>query len=261
MSVMKSLWVGAIAAGLSSSLHAAENIAICEDGAEWPPFHYIKRDGGQKVPGVSEGYSIDVINKILKGSQFSYSKVDFIPWKRCLKQLLKGKYDLVMNASYNAERAANFLYTKAYYKMRPAYFYSLKKHPNGLEGITSGAALSKYKVCGLAGYNYKAFNIDLSQLDTGSKNFASVAKKVRAGRCDAFIARIEALAGFKAIGQDFLQDDIGYQPIPGAKANEFYMIISKKSKHAKALQEKIDQGIDKLKADGELKILLDKYLK
>ncbi|ODN41980.1 hypothetical protein [Piscirickettsia litoralis] len=63
MAVLKPLLVGMIAAGLSSSLYAAENIAICEDGAEWPPFHYIKRDAGKKVPGASEGYSVDVINK------------------------------------------------------------------------------------------------------------------------------------------------------------------------------------------------------
>ncbi|ODN41979.1 substrate-binding periplasmic protein [Piscirickettsia litoralis] len=201
------------------------------------------------------------LTKIFQGTQFSYSKVDFIPWKRCLQQLLKGKYDLVMNASYNAERAANYLYTKGYYEMRPAYFYSLKKYPNGLPDVTSGATLSKYKICGLAGYNYKSFNVDLSVLDTGSKNFNSVTKKVRAGRCDAFIARIEALAGFKAIGQDYLKGDIGYKPIPDAKASEFYMIISKKSKNAKALQETINKGIEKLRADGELKTMLDKYLK
>ncbi|ODN43545.1 substrate-binding periplasmic protein [Piscirickettsia litoralis] len=242
------------------NLYATESISICEDGAEWPPFNYIKRDNGKKVMDSSEGYSVDVINKIFQKSQFKYSKIDFIPWKRCLKEMLKGRYDLVLNASWNKERAKNYLYSKAYYEMRPGYFYSLKRYPNGLSNVTSGPSLSKYKLCGLAGYSYNSFNIDLSQLDTGSKNFASVTKKVRAGRCDAFVARIELMAGFKVIGQDLLKDDLGYKPIPGAKASKFYMIISKKSKNAETLKSVIDQGIDKLRADGELKKILDKYL-
>ncbi len=40
-----------------------QTICICEDSAEWPPYHYLKREYGKKTKEAA-GYGIDVFNEI-----------------------------------------------------------------------------------------------------------------------------------------------------------------------------------------------------
>ncbi|WP_108650590.1 substrate-binding periplasmic protein [Dongshaea marina] len=235
-----------------------KTVKICDDGAEWPPFIYYQRDNGNKTKDVV-GYSVDVISDILGkvGAKFT---VKLAPWKRCLSDLEKGKYDMVLNASYNDERAGYAYFSKPFYSLTPSYIYMKAKYPQGLK-VSSAKELVNYKVCGLRGYNYKDFGIESKDINTNTKDFNAVLKKLETGRCEVVLARIEVLLGFAKTGEKLITDGMTYASIPGAKKSDFYMLISKKSKLADPLKADVDKGIMRLEESGELQQMKDKFLK
>jgi polar amino acid transport system substrate-binding protein len=77
-------------------------INIVTDQAYWYPFTYSQ--GGQ-----AKGIHIDIVQKALSNLNYTvrfYPK----PWKRCLQEAKKGKYDAVVSASYKPERAQYLIY-------------------------------------------------------------------------------------------------------------------------------------------------------
>ena len=48
------------------------------------------------------------------------------------------------------------------------------------------------------------FGLAEDEIDTGSRNYDSLVKKLLSNRCDLSIDRLEILVGFKAIGKDFI---------------------------------------------------------
>lgn len=188
-----------------SDLSNINKIAFCGDAARWPPFHY--RDRGNIV-----GYDVDVANAMFEGMGIDLS-IEMPPWKRCLSELNRGEtYQVAFSSSYQKKRARTFIYTKPYYKLTGYYFYSKKKYPFGLY-INSAEDMSKYHICGLAGYNYDGFGVRSANIDTGTKNFEALVEKTRKQRCDVFLARYEALKGFSLVEKDYLGNDIGFMPI------------------------------------------------
>jgi polar amino acid transport system substrate-binding protein len=249
---------------LGSSLSYAdpfvgEKIAICEDGAEWPPYTHYQRVNGQATKEVV-GFSVDVVNEIFKKHGIE-SKVDLIPWARCQAELLDGTtYQMALNASFNAKRDHDYLLVKPHYSIRSDYFYSKKNHPNALT-INSVKDLQNYNVCGMLGYNYDEYGVKAVKLDQHSTDFSSMISKLYAGRCDLFIEKYEIMAGFKVTGQDFLADpNLGAAAIPGFPTSNFHMMISRKYPKAAALKEILEAGITEMEASGRLQELSKKYV-
>ena len=249
---------------ITGLLHAqtleGQMINICDDGAEWPPYTYYKRSIiGEKLDHVI-GFSVDIIHEIFDKNGIAFS-VQLIPWARCQKNVHFGKdYQMALNVSYNKERAEKYIFSKAYYTTSSYYFYSKKNNPNGLQ-INHVDDLKKYKVCGVLGYNYETYGFPSGSIDQGAKGFNALIAMIHYQRCTLFIEKYEILAGFKAIGDDYLADkDLGYHNIPGVESTSFYMIISKNYQYGKALKDLIDNGIDELKLSGKLDQILKKYI-
>ncbi|MCP4021941.1 MAG: transporter substrate-binding domain-containing protein [Desulfobacteraceae bacterium] len=77
-------------------------IHIATDQSYWYPFTY-----SENVQ--AKGIHVDIVKKAL--SNLNYD-VQFYPrpWRRCLKEAKTGKYDAVVSASYNQERAQYLIY-------------------------------------------------------------------------------------------------------------------------------------------------------
>ena len=235
-------------------------IHICDDGAEWPPYMYYRRTArGEKTKEI-EGFSVDVIREIFAPRDIQFS-IDLLPWARCQAEVKDGtNYQMALNASYNLDRATQYALSSPYYSLTSNYFYSKTAHPDGL-AINGIADIQKYQVCGLLGYNYETYGFPPHPIDQGARDFTALIKKIEVDRCDLFLEKYEILAGFTAIGEDFLGNpQMGYAPIPGMNRTEFYMLISKKWQNGDALKKNIDEGLAELEANGKLELLLKKYV-
>jgi polar amino acid transport system substrate-binding protein len=240
-----------LAAQAADALPARLSIAICDDENEWPPYSYFQRAGGKKT-GQLTGFAVDVIHDIFTRRSVDYS-IELIPWPRCMAVATIGKqYGMVLNLSYNDERARSFLFSRPYYATTSYYYYSRRNHPTGL-AIASIADIKKYRVCGVQGYNYEGYGMAAGEVDQGAKNFPALISKVQLGRCALFLEKDEVMTAYAAIGKDYLADpDIGKAPIPGMKRDLFYFGVSKRFPRAEDIRQLIDEELQQMEANGKL---------
>lgn len=237
------------------------SIQMCEDSEEWPPFTYRKRENGTPTNTVT-GFTVDVLTQILHKQKVSF-KIDFLPFTRCTAEVKAGKkYQLITNASYNEERARDYLMTRPVYLTSSYYFYSRIHHPKGLT-INTLADLKKYRVCGIHGYNYKTYGLDADEIDQSETTFKSLAKRLQINSCDLFIEKKEIMAGFAVIGEpNYLEDKrLGYAPVPNVPPTPFYMLISRHYRYGQDLLEVLDTGLEEMERSGQLKKLLQQYVR
>jgi polar amino acid transport system substrate-binding protein len=236
---------------------SGKTICICEDEAEWPPYHYLKRKNGEKTSDIT-GYGIDVLNEILNKKGIQY-KIQFLPWKRCLHDVAKGKnYQMALSGSYSLERDKNF-HLVNWYKTTVCYFYSKKYFPDGLQ-IKSLSDLSQYRLGGLLGYNYKYLGEFEKKMDKGARNYDAMVEKLHRGRCHLAFEQYEIIAGFASIGKNYLEDkNLGYAKLPGVPPTWFNIMISKNYAHSFALKKVVSEGIAEMFWSGKYKAMLEKY--
>jgi polar amino acid transport system substrate-binding protein len=135
-----------------AELSPGTTIDTCNDGGGWPPYLYYEREKTNKIAG----YDIDYLANIVENESMGFT-FELIAWSRCLHDVETGeKYKM----AYSDERAKTYLASDPYYIVQPHYFYAKANYPTGLE-ISSLAEFSNYKVCGLRGYNYANFGIDV----------------------------------------------------------------------------------------------------
>lgn len=249
---------------LSAQVYAADkikSIKVCDDNGEWPPYNYYELKDGKKTEKLV-GYAVDVLHEIMTRNKISYELV-MLPWKRCLDNAKNNSENvaMVLEFSKNADREKEYIFPKPFYNTNSTVFFDKKKYKDGLK-IASLANLKKYKGCGLAGYNYKDYGLNESDLDMGAKSIDQVAKKVKEDRCDFFIEKLEVVAGFEKTGGAKVVSDpeMGYEKLTMVPPSPFYMGISRKYPHAKELEEIINSGLDALEKDGTLKKLEKKWV-
>lgn len=237
-----------------------KTIRACGDGAEWPPFHYFERDG-KKVTKEVTGYTVDLLKEIFSVAGIQL-EVELPSWKRCLSQTETGKYQIALDGSFNEERAKTYLLSAQHYALTPGFFFLKEFNPEGLSVDTSADLWTIGRVCGLYAYNYESFapGIDNSDIDRSAKTFEDLIRKAQKKRCSTFLARLEILTGFAAIGEDYLGGKFGYSPLPDGKSDPFYLLISREYEHKHELKEVIDTGIARLRNEGRLQELLNRYV-
>jgi polar amino acid transport system substrate-binding protein len=250
------LMAGGVAA--AAGVPAIPQIAICEDENEWPPYVYRQR-AADGTPGKLAGYAVDVISEILSRHGIRFT-LDLLPWPRCQAVAALGKqYQMVLNLSYNAERMQNFLMTRAYYSTNTYYYFSRRQFPKGLK-INSAADLHQHRVCGIHGYNYLNYGLAASEVDQGARDFNSLIAKLHAGRCALFLEKQEVMAGFAAIGKDYLADpDLAGARVPGMRPTAFYLGISRRFEHANELRSLVDDELLQMEESGRLGAIWRKY--
>lgn len=244
------LWL-ALASQAVAQPMAGTTLNICGDAANWPPYTFVK-------DGKTQGVDIDILHAILPVYRIRF-KVEMLDWKRCLEGTEKNTYQIALSATRNKERQRKFIFTRPYYSVSTNYFYSKRQHPTGFQ-IHSPEDLLYHHVCGLHGYNYNTFGIDSNQVNRSSRNYDQLIKRTMAGRCDLFLANREILAGFSILGKHYNDSDMVSAQIPGARNDDFHMLISKRYRYRKALKQLLDKGIEQLEQTGGLKAIINHYL-
>ena len=85
-------------------------IQICDDISEWPPFIFLRRDGGRVTQEI-KGFSVQVLESILRKNNLKY-ELTLLPWKRCLQNVEKGEsHSMLLNSSFNEERNKKYYYS------------------------------------------------------------------------------------------------------------------------------------------------------
>lgn len=249
-------WLVALTLAGTTAATASEGpVRICEDAGGWPPFVYADAEGQAK------GLSIDIARILFArmGRDFS---VTLLPWKRCLSEVEKGlNYDLILNASYNEDRAQRYLYTEAYYTITPHFFYDAKRFPEGIQ-ILAPVDLKKYQVGGILGYNYSYYGLEEGDIFTsGIYNLEALIGRLKAGQFDLFVESYEVVMGhYLTTNHLSRQTELATAKIPELPPTPFYMILSKTAPGTE-LRDQINTILEAMKADGTLNQVIEAGLK
>ncbi len=240
----------------------AETVNVCDDKAEWPPYSYNERVDGKKTKKIVGGM-IDVLDAISEKTGLQF-KLKYIPWKRCLQEVDRfgttKKYEMFINGSYKEERGEKYYVTLPIYHTTPGYWYSRKRHPNGMD-IKTTNDLTKHKACGLLGYQYESYGFPKNKgIDTGSKSFEAVFIKLDLGRCDLVPQSAPVPFGFKALGKDIIPEGVVFNKMPGNLPGNFYMWIAKTSPRGLELLARINHAIASLASKDKIHEILLKHL-
>jgi len=236
-----------------------EVVHICDDAGEWAPFTYRERVNG-RVSGRLTGFTVDVIARIFHRAGQRY-RITLLPWKRCLAEVAEGgRFRMVLNASFNRERARHYLFSDPVYVTVPNYFYSREAFPQGLN-IRTPADFKRYRVCGLLGYNYRIYGLSEQQIDTSTRNFGALIAKLHSNRCQVFIEQYEIIAGYGLTHHHdyLLLPWFAHAPLPYMKPTKFYMLFSRDAE-GRRLQAIVNRGLEVLKASGALRKMRAHYL-
>lgn len=246
------------ASAFATSLHGV-SIRFCGDGSGWPPYTYMDRF----EPGIIKGYDVDVLHEILDPLGI-VAEIHFPSWKQCLERAAEGHaFQVALSASYKESRTRDFIYTRSYYQTQQSYFYARERFPTP-PVVKSVDDLYRYgNVCGRYSYNYEgAGQLKNDRMKRVAKSYAALVARTLNGDCAFFIGRPSVLKGFRLVGESLIDTDlIADAPVPGAKPDYFYMLISKKSPYAEELKVILDDGIKRLQETGRLTEIYQTYQK
>ncbi len=244
------LCVPAMAAGQPAPRQPL-SVAICDDENELPPFSFFERQPGRKAPLLS-GFAVSIVREIFTRRNVNYT-IDVKPWARCIALVTRGReYAMLMNLTHSVEREASFLYSRPFASGQSYYYYAKDKYPNGLS-INSMTDLRHYRVCGIAGHNYREYGMAAGDVDQGARNLEIVLSKLKRGRCTLFLEKDDIMAGYATQGKPYYPDAaIGKAPVPGMKPSPFHFGISKRHPRAEELRQLIDEELLLMEASGRL---------
>lgn len=227
---------------------------ICEDEAEWPPYHHFRRQGTEVLPDVV-GFGVDVITRILSRADIQFD-IKLRPWKRCQQEVEAGEhFQLALSGSYSDERARSY-HLIPYYRTQVYYFYSRRQYPDGLQ-IRSISELADYRLAGIRGYNYHYLGTLEPKVFKSIENHDAILGMLHLGRYDLTFEQKEVMQGFAEIGMNYMNDpDIGYAPLPGAPPTWFYMMATRHHPHAAHLHQVLLEGVADLFWSGDYIALL-----
>ncbi len=247
---------------LPSTVFAEDNflknktVTGCEDAKGYPPFI-----NENKITGMLEGYSVDLLNLVFKDSG---AKIEYrlIPWVRCMAYMGKGnKIDIVLAAASTEERRKKYLFSDAFAKVHLSYFYDWQRYPEGLN-IEHPSDFDRLKfVCGMRGFVYGNYGLSKKVLQQAN-SFQQLVNLVVFGRCDAFLIRYEVFNSLSKAYPDFkYHDRMKGGIIPWRKDDpiKFYFLAKKDSVYHKKLIDYINMKMKQIDKSGQFKKIKEKY--
>jgi polar amino acid transport system substrate-binding protein len=246
-------WWLVLVAGLACATARAEPMVLraCVPDRAAPPFTYSYRQHGEMR---TAGLAWRVLAELLPPERFAL-RIEVLPWARCLQAIEEGKQDLTVNATWNAQRAGQYQLTRPYFLSHVHFFWSRERYAT--PPVQSVADLQRMQVCGVLGHNYAQVGLEPTQVDTGSKDFESVFRKIAGGRCQVFAQSIEDLEGEQAMGATYLADPrIAHAPLPGVEPVRRCFLFSRADPRLAEAVAMLDAGLERLAGSGGLERLM-----
>lgn len=103
---------------------------------EWEPY------AGSTMP--DNGFTADIVITAFQNAGYKV-EYDFFPWRRCLVNLERGEWDVLINMYYTEERAKRYLYPDNHISTSMYTFFALKSRTDIPDFITR-EDLDKFKI-------------------------------------------------------------------------------------------------------------------
>lgn len=178
--------------------------------------------------------------------------IDFLPWKRVLRNVKSGQMDGLCSCSPTKERETFFLYSDPLSKTSSGIFV-LKK--NGSFSIKEPADLPEGKIGVVDGYNLKGHLIK-----AGKNNILNAIDDQSAIKMLAR-ERFKYLYSFAAPIFYYLRNHPNLKNIQytNLSNNPFYACFSKKSPKSATLVKEFNNALGSIRADGTYEKIISKY--
>lgn len=230
-------------------------IRVCDTENPYPPFRWFNYDneGGRKP----QGFTLELLRIITREHHWRF-ELDTMPLTRCLREVAEGsRYQLVLNSSRSPERGEIYYYTDPYWYVHFDAFYLPEQTPSAAS-IQSRYDLRHFKLCGLSGNNYSAFDLPEGAIDLGAQSYESLFNKLQHGRCEVVPYNREVINGLRLIGADYVQENrIASRPIIDIAPWPLVMLVSRHYADAPTFIGMVNDDIRRMERSGELKKLFD----
>ena len=163
---------------------------------------------------------------------------------------------MVPNCSYKLDRAEFAYYSKPFYETHLVLFYKKLKFETPPE-INSVDDMKPYKIGGVLGFNYDHYGGKI-KIDTGAQSREALVLKLHHDRVDFAILQKEVLLYLEKEGKVSLKD-FGMIADPVLPIKTYYVLIIKNYRGAK-IKKIIDEGLLRIKKDGTMDSIFEKYL-
>jgi len=256
-----SKWVLLAIICLCAETAAAFNspLNVCASDVDYPPFLYA--DGGNAEK--SAGLGVDILQLVMTKLGRPPAVILRLPWLRCLNAVETGKLDMVIDVPTAEIDPAPYWITEPYFEVHSVYYYSTKARPGGID-IRNLEQLKRFNVCGLMGNRYEAFGIDTAKVDTGTRTYTALVRKLDAGFCDLFLEKSEVIDSLMRRNAELrtLLTSPGLQrrDLPEELPSGLHFAISRHMQGGKALQQSINGVIQSLHATKDIERLQQPYL-
>lgn len=255
----RGLRLGALLALLIATSWGGASAQACVLRVGWEPYAiYTFVDEAGEVTGAD----IELIKAI--GQEIGCElRFEELPWARVLLEIERGMLDLASSASRSAEREAYAFFSETYRQAEVAIY--LRRGEGEKHRMASLAEVPRrgFRLGTIAGYYYgpefDALMKDAAfaaQVDA-AVDYPTNLRKLLHGRIDGYLVDDVGVlvAEARALG---IEDKIERHPLrfPG---EALHLMFSRKSVDPKQI-EAVDRALRRMKADGRLRRIMDKYL-
>lgn len=229
----------------------AQTITLAAD--EWPPFN-------TRLSHLGEGYIVDAARKIFEPQGYTVV-YENMPWKRALEMTKAGKIDGAIGASKNDGIGLIFP-TEELARTKMA-FYVRRGNP---WRFTERSSVSQVTIGAIAGYDYR--NWLNTYINNNRDNFTKVQvitgdEPLKRNLTKLILERIDVVVDNEAVIQ-YVAKKIGISEKIACAGHDsepsmLYIAFSPHNPQSPKYAEMLSQGIIRLRENGELKKILDKY--
>ncbi|PKN42218.1 MAG: hypothetical protein CVU60_08345 [Deltaproteobacteria bacterium HGW-Deltaproteobacteria-18] len=199
------------------------------------------------------GMSNDIVRAAFKSVGIEVT-FEVVPYARLLQEVKTGKYIGGFNVAREPSREDAFLWGKEMLFLARAHYYHCR--PGLLEASSAEELHNGEKVGVIRGYEYGEFfhqNDRISKV--WGKRHDQIIRMLQAGRVDTVILFEKTANLF--LHEMKLQNEV-FAAFP-SEPSRVYVAFSKQHPKARHYQEKLDEGLARIKANGEYEAILEKY--
>jgi len=215
---------------------------------EWAP-HY-----GSELP--EKGLTTAIVKAAFKAAGHD-SEVEFIPWARALKEVEEGKSDIVMGAYHNKDREEKYIFSDAIYFLE----LGLIARPGlGVSRYNSLRDLTPYSIGISRGFaNSEEFDA-ANYLDKHAATFPNLnIRKLFRGRIDMAVMNFD-LFRYEARKEGFCISEVEFME-PPLETHGLYLMASRKIADGEKIIRDFNQGLDKIRKNGEFDRIVGRFRK
>jgi len=223
---------------------AAQKLRLVADA--WPPF--------TDATLVNGGLATDIVSTALARAGYA-SDFEQVPWARAMMGVGEGRYDVLVNAWYSADRTQLGQFSGEYLLNRVRF---LKRKDAPIE-YNNLQQLHTYPIAIVRGYAYSPeFDDDASLQKVPVHNFAMAIRMVAADRVkltleDEYVARYHlARESLK------VRNSVEFLPKPLSE-NSLHILVSLKNPQHEKIVAGFDREIAEMKADGSYARLMKQH--